>query len=168
MLIVHLYNTAISKCHSLPNCSIFHSENGKLFGNHVGGNWKIYWYICCKSHCSSFRMYWAQETRNSTIADVMARNHFDKLRTYFHINENSLAPSRENFTYDKFYKIKPFIHALKTNIQKIETEENNSIDGLIISFKSHSGLKQLIKNKSHKWSIKVNRRQWYFQKLLGN
>lgn len=51
----------------------------------------------------SYRMYWAQESRYDTIADIMSRNRFDKLRTYFHVNDNTTAVSRDSEKYDKLH-----------------------------------------------------------------
>jgi len=102
-----------------------------------------------------YRMYWARESRYNTIADTMSRNRFDKLRSYFHVNDNSTAAERGNVLYDKLHKVRPFITSIQKNLNNIEAEEYNSIDEFIIPFKGRSSLKQYIKNKPHKWGIKV-------------
>lgn len=103
----------------------------------------------------SYRMYWAQETRYPVIADVMSRNRFEKLRTYLHFNDNEKMKNRGDPDYDKLFKLRPFINALQENFSNIEPEEHNSIDEIIIPFKGRSSLKQYVKNKPHKWGIKV-------------
>lgn len=37
---------------------------------------------------SQIRMYWAKETRVPYIADVMSINHFEKIKQFFHSNDN--------------------------------------------------------------------------------
>lgn len=103
----------------------------------------------------SYKMYWAQETRYPLIADVMSRNRFEALKTAFHINDNSNCKSRSDPAYDKLFKVRPLIDQLRENFLTIEPEEHNSIDEIMIPFKKRSSLKQYIKNKPHKWGIKV-------------
>ncbi|XP_031356899.1 piggyBac transposable element-derived protein 2-like [Photinus pyralis] len=103
----------------------------------------------------SYRMYWANETRFSPIADVMSRNRFEKLRSCFHINDNSKIKTRDHPEYDKLFKVRPFIESLKQNFEKIEPEEHNAVDEIMIPCKSHTALKQYIKSKPHKWGIKM-------------
>ncbi|XP_049770517.1 piggyBac transposable element-derived protein 2-like [Schistocerca cancellata] len=52
----------------------------------------------------SYRMYWAEATRFSSIADSMPRNRFDKLRKYLHVNDNTKMKQREDPDYDKLFK----------------------------------------------------------------
>lgn len=103
----------------------------------------------------SYRMYWAQETRFPPIADIMSRNRFDKLRNCIHLNNNDNVKPREDINYDKLFKVRPFIDALKSNFSKIEPEENHSVDEMMIPFKGRHTLKQYVQNKPHKWGIKV-------------
>lgn len=103
----------------------------------------------------SYRMYWAQETRIPAVADVMSRNRFEKLRTMFHINDNSEMKERNHPDYDKLFKVRPFIDALLSNFSNVEPEEYNCVDEIMIPFKGRSSLKQYVKNKPHKWGIKT-------------
>ncbi|CAH1958842.1 unnamed protein product [Acanthoscelides obtectus] len=103
----------------------------------------------------SYRMYWAQETRYSPIADTMSRDRFDKLRTQIHCNDNTNMLTHDHPDYDKLFKIRPVIDALKLNMSKIEQEEYNSVDEIMVPFKGRSSLKQFIRNKPHKWGIKI-------------
>ncbi|KAF5281761.1 hypothetical protein FQR65_LT14556 [Abscondita terminalis] len=103
----------------------------------------------------SYRMYWAESSRYSPIADIMSRNRFDKLRNFLHLNDNSQLNTRNDPEYDKLFKIRPIIEAIRANLRKIEPEEHNSIDEIIIPFKGRSSLKQFVKNKPHKWGIKM-------------
>lgn len=103
----------------------------------------------------SYRMYWANETRFAPIADVMSRNRFDKLRNYLHLNDNTRMKARNEENYDKLFKVRPLIDSLKENFSKIEPEDNNSVDEIMIPFKGRNSLKQYVKNKPHKWGIKM-------------
>lgn len=103
----------------------------------------------------SYRMYWANETRIPVIADSMSRNRFEKLRTMIHFNDNSTMHSRDHPDYDKLFKVRPFVDAIQKNFVKTANEEYNSIDEIMIPFKGRSSIKQYIKNKPHKWGIKV-------------
>jgi hypothetical protein len=77
-------------------------------------------------------MYWAEATRFPPIAETMPRNRFDKIRNYFHVNDNSKMKHREDSDYDKLFKVRPFIDRIKENFSHIEAEEYNSVDELII------------------------------------
>lgn len=103
----------------------------------------------------SYKMYWQQSTRFAPIADTMSRNRFDKLRNFMHINDNSKMIPTDNANHDKLFKVRPFLESFRENINKIEPEEHNAVDEIIIPFKGRSKLKQYIKNKPHKWGIKM-------------
>ncbi|XP_049855114.1 piggyBac transposable element-derived protein 3-like [Schistocerca gregaria] len=104
----------------------------------------------------SYRMYWAEASRFSSIADSMPRNWFDKLRNYLHVNDNTKMKQREGPDYDKLFRVRPLVDKIKQGFSIIEPEEYHSMDELIIPFKGHSSLKQYVKSKPHKWGIKVS------------
>jgi hypothetical protein len=104
---------------------------------------------------SSYRTYWAEATGFPPIAETLPRNRFDKIRNYFHVNDNSKMKPREDPDHDKLFKVRPFIDRIKEYFSHIVADEYNSVDELIIPFRGHSSLKQYVKNKPHKWGIKV-------------
>ncbi|KAI5107681.1 piggyBac transposable element-derived protein 3-like, partial [Silurus meridionalis] len=57
--------------------------------------------------------------------------------------------------YDPLFKVRPVLEKVRANCLKVEPEENHSIDEQMIPFKGKIGMKQYIKNKPHKWGIKV-------------
>jgi len=63
--------------------------------------------------------------------------------------------ARDDPEYDKLFKVRQFVDSIKSSFQEIEVEGYNSVDELIIPFKGRSSLKQYVRNKSHKWGIKV-------------
>lgn len=66
----------------------------------------------------SYRMFWAEQTRFSTVSDAMSRNRFDNLRSNIHFNDNSKMRSREHPNHDKLFKVRPFINAIRENMKK--------------------------------------------------
>lgn len=103
----------------------------------------------------SYRMFWAERTRFSTVSNAMSRNRFDCLRANIHVNDNSKMLPREHPDHDKLFKIRPFINAIRENMKKIKVEEFTAVDEIIIPFKGRSIMKQYNKNKPHKWGIKM-------------
>lgn len=103
----------------------------------------------------SYSMFWAEKTRYPQVADVMARNRFKMLRSCLHFNNNDKLVPRSDPSYDKLFKIRPFLDKLRKNFLQVEPEEHNSVDEFMIPLKSHTALKQYIKNKPYKWGVKV-------------
>ena len=95
--------------------------------------------------------YWANSTCLPVIADAMSENRFSEIRSYLHVNNNSNILSRDHQNYDKLYKIRPFVDALRMNLSKLKSEEYNSIDEVILPFKGHSNsLNQYIRTRAHR------------------
>lgn len=103
----------------------------------------------------SYRMYWAHATRFPPIADAMARNSFEKLKSNLHLNDNSLMKPRDHEGYDKLFKIRLFLEKIRKNFQKICSAEHNSIDEVLIPCKARQTIVQYIKSKPHKWGVKM-------------
>ncbi|XP_039300501.1 piggyBac transposable element-derived protein 3-like [Nilaparvata lugens] len=103
----------------------------------------------------SYRLYWANVSRFSSIADCMQRNRFDTLRSNLHVvnNENMLPKSHPD--HDRLFKVRPFLNILQQNFRILEHEEFSAVDEMMIPFKGRSSIKQYVKNKPHKWGIKV-------------
>ncbi|XP_064596232.1 piggyBac transposable element-derived protein 5-like [Liolophura sinensis] len=105
--------------------------------------------------CPSYRMYWSNDSRFSSVADVMSRNRFECLLRYVQFNDNSNVRGREDPDYDPLFKNRPLLDMLRVEMGKFEPEECQSIDEQIFAFKGRSSLKQYNKNKPHKWGFKV-------------
>lgn len=67
-----------------------------------------------------YRIFCAEHTRFSTMADAMARNRFDNFRTYFHGNDNSKMLPRNHEAHNKLFKVGPFINAIRDNMREIK------------------------------------------------
>ena len=102
-----------------------------------------------------YRMYWTNTTKYSKIADEMSRNQFENIKRYLHINNNTEAKRRSEPGYDPLFKVRPFIEKLRGNFKSISSEETNSVHEVLIPTKCRNFLKQYIKNKPHKWDVKM-------------
>ncbi|XP_065680710.1 piggyBac transposable element-derived protein 3-like [Hydra vulgaris] len=102
----------------------------------------------------SYPMYWMNEIRINTIADVMPINRYKALRRYIHVVDNSKKDEADNKN-DKLFKIRPILEMVRDNCHKIEPEPVHSIDEQIIPAKTkHSGIRQYNPKKPHKWGLK--------------
>lgn len=103
----------------------------------------------------SYKMYWANATRVSSVADVMPRNRFERIKWSLHFNDNAKMKTRTQPGYDKLFKIRPLVDAVRENLLKLMSEEHNAVDEVLIPCKSKGTMIQYIKSKPHKWGVKV-------------
>lgn len=103
----------------------------------------------------SYRLYWNSQSRYELIGDTMPRRRFGKLRSYLHFVDNTYALPKNHADHDKLFKIRPFLNSICNNFRKIAVEENSVVDEIMVPFKGMSSMKQYIKNKPHKWGIKI-------------
>ena len=102
-----------------------------------------------------YRMYWGNATRFPMIASAMSVNRFDKVKRFFHCNDNDEMLPKGHPNHDKLHKVRPVIESVLRNCKNIPPEERHSVDEQIIPTKSRSGLKQYLPKKPHKWGIKI-------------
>nr|CAH7713898.1 unnamed protein product [Callosobruchus chinensis] len=106
----------------------------------------------------SYRDYWSSrpELRDLFISQTLSRDRFIWLHGHFHLNDNSVIPSRESPNYDKLYKVRPVLDTLsKTFMNCYKPSKNQSIDESMIRFKGRSTLKQYMPQKPIKRGYKV-------------
>lgn len=106
----------------------------------------------------SYRAHWSSASRYPPIADVMPRNRFDQIKNFLHFNDNDNIKKRGTEGYDKLFKVRPLIDALKKNFLKVEPHICQSIDEIMIPSKASSPLRQFNRNKPHRFGIKVEGR----------
>nr|XP_047124846.1 piggyBac transposable element-derived protein 3-like [Hydra vulgaris] len=99
----------------------------------------------------STRMYWSNELYFEKVAAVMTLNRFEKIKLFFHCNDDRQRP--ENCT-DKLYKIRPIINMLKESFISLKHDEILCIDEQVVPFKGRSSLKQYNPHKPKKWGFK--------------
>ena len=85
----------------------------------------------------------------------MSTNRFYTMSSYLHTDDNSTIKARDDSECDKPFKARPFVDSINSSFPEIELEEYNSVDELIIPLKGRSSLKQYVRNRPHKWRIKV-------------
>ena len=87
------------------------------------------------------RMYWSEGTRIPGIADMMSINRFEKIRQYFHCNDNSVCSSKSDKNYDKSFRVPPVIDSVLDKCKSVPQEEMQSVDEQIIFIESCCGIK---------------------------
>jgi len=101
------------------------------------------------------RYYWENATRYPPVADVIARNRFQKLLTVFHFVDN-FSITDEMKAGDRLWKLRPWLEAFRQNCLKVTPEEVNSIDEMMVPYKGRtSGIKQYMRGKPHAWGFKI-------------
>ena len=101
------------------------------------------------------RMYWGKATQIPTVAEVMPVNRFEKIKQFFHCNDNSRNLPKTHKDFDKLFKVRPVLDSVREKCQQLPQEQNHSVDEQIIATKSRTSLKQYLPNKPNKWGIKV-------------
>ena len=102
-----------------------------------------------------YRMYWSKELNIPSISETMTVNRFDKIKRFFHCNDNSKMVPKDHPEFDKLFKVRPVIESVQGKCGQVPQEEKHSIDEQIIPTKCRSPLRQYIPKKPHKWGIKV-------------
>lgn len=106
----------------------------------------------------SYRDYWStnQCLHNAFISNLMSVNRFGWLLGNVHLNDNSLMPERSSPTYDKLYKIRPFLNIMQENFEKYFNPNCEvAVDESMIKFKGRNSMKQYLPMKPVKRGYKV-------------
>ena len=80
----------------------------------------------------------------------MTRNRFLKICRFIPFQDN-----KEPDKNDRIWKIRSWIAQLPQNLERIPPGEHQSVDEIMVAFKGKSTLKQYIRNKPHKWGLKL-------------
>jgi len=80
-----------------------------------------------------YRMYWRQETRYPTIADVFTRSRFDQIKANFHLCDNTTR-SADTEDYDRLFKVRMLYDHVQSNCKKLDVPEFLSIGLLLFYF----------------------------------
>nr|CAH7716672.1 unnamed protein product [Callosobruchus chinensis] len=96
--------------------------------------------------------YWSKKILYENKAkDIMSRNHFELILRMWHLFNNQECPE-----CDRLFKIKPLIHLLLERFQSaILPARDLCIDETMVPFRGKLSFKQYIKNKKHKFGIKL-------------
>ena len=107
---------------------------------------------------SSYKDYWSSHPmiQDQYISKTMSLKRFQWFLSNFHLNDNTKMPSREDNSYDKLYKVWPFLKNLnKQFLNCYEPSEVQAIDESMIKFKGRRSVKQYIPLKPIKRGCKV-------------
>jgi hypothetical protein len=99
----------------------------------------------------SIESYWSKIYQNF-IKCAMSRNRFQLLLKIWHFSNN------ENLSQDRLQKISPLINMLVEKFQNnVIPKEAVCIDETLVPFRGRLSFRQFIKNKRHKFGIKLYR-----------
>lgn len=110
-----------------------------------------------KKQCS-YRDYWssAPDLHDPYLSSLMSVNRFGWLLSHIHLNDNSLIPKKSESSYDKLYKIRPFIQTLLNNFQKAYNPSKIIvIDESMVKFTGRNSNKQYMPKKPIKRGFKI-------------
>ena len=74
---------------------------------------------------AAFYMYWASETRNPPVADVMSIARYKALRENLHVSENAKCNDLEK-KHNKLYKMQPLSDHVRENCILLEPGKKHS------------------------------------------
>lgn len=89
-------------------------------------------------HQGSYRDYWSSrpELNDSYISNLMPVKRFDWLLGNIHLNDSSVMPKKGSPTFDKLYKVQPFIGMLQERFKICyDAGEYLAVDESMIRFK---------------------------------
>jgi hypothetical protein len=106
----------------------------------------------------NYDMYWSTDELISlkSLCLYMTRDRFYNIMSFFHANDNSREPPRDDANYDAGYKVARIADLLLRKWKSgYKPKRELSVDETLIPFKGRTKLLQYIPNKPHKWGIKV-------------
>ena len=98
------------------------------------------------------RLYWNSQFFFHNISSVMSRDRWEAIKKNLHCNDNSTIDPNN---IDKPFKIRPVIEHLVNKFRDIPKEQMLVVDEQTVPYKGHSGLKQYMPKKPHKWGYKI-------------
>ena len=85
------------------------------------------------------------------FACIGQMNRFEKIRQFFHCNDNSKNELQSDPGCDKLFKVRPVIDSVLEKCMKVPMEEQYSVDEQIIPTKGRSPLKHYLPKNPNKW-----------------
>ncbi|XP_037269125.2 piggyBac transposable element-derived protein 3 [Rhipicephalus microplus] len=99
------------------------------------------------------RLYWARGTRVPAIADVLTRDRFFTLRSYFKV-VNDLDFTEQDQKNDRLWKVRPILNEVQAACRELPRPPSVCIDEQIIPFTGVTTLKQYAPGKPHPTGLK--------------
>ena len=103
-------------------------------------------------------LYWSDDPALGVpfVKRVKARNRFDKLNQYLHLNNKEKFVPRGQPNHDKLFKVRPFLDAVVKNIhEEYRPKQNLFVDEAMAGFKGQLSMKQYLLMKPVKRGIKI-------------
>ena len=85
----------------------------------------------------TYRMAWSAKFKLTAVSNALSRNRFEKIKQFFHLNDNTKQPKKGTPEYDKLYKVRPMLDIIKQKFNEISQEEHQSIDEQMIAYKGN-------------------------------
>lgn len=107
---------------------------------------------------AAYRDYWSSniQLHDKYICSFMDFKRYSFLSSHFHLNDNSREPKKGHESYDKLYKIRPFIDTLSENYKRFyDPTRVQAIDESMIKFKGRSSFKQYMPKKPNPRGFKA-------------
>ena len=97
-------------------------------------------------------MYWNNSIKVLAISDAMSVNRLERLKRFFHVSNNRLAPKKYEDDYDALYKVRPIYDSSLIKCRGLIQEEFQSIDEQIVPTKARAPIWQYL---PYKWGFKI-------------
>jgi hypothetical protein len=88
-------------------------------------------------HLPNYKLYWSSSTLwKTSVPSIMKRSRFEKLTQYFHLNDTSAAPGRNDERADKLLHVRPYLTTLHQAFKtQYKLTREVAIDEAIVAFK---------------------------------
>lgn len=93
----------------------------------------------------------AQRNQSPFEANVMLINCFEKIKQFFHGNDNTKHLPEIQKDQDILYKVRPVVNSLVEKCMQVPHEEYQSVNEQITPPKSHTSLRQYLHNKLNRF-----------------
>jgi len=98
------------------------------------------------------RMYWADQTRHSIIANLLSRERFESLNRYLTVSEPEVAAAPRN----PFSSVRSFVASLNHSFSHHWNPGRHlALDESMVSFRGRSDIKQFVPGKPHPHGYKI-------------
>ena len=86
----------------------------------------------------------------------MSSRRFELILKFLHLNDSEVQPQRGDPTFDKLYKVRPFLDLVLENFKSYyQPHQHIAIDESMISYKGRLSFIQYLPKKPHKWGLKA-------------
>lgn len=102
--------------------------------------------------------YWTRDVLYDTplFRAVLSRNRFQTLQKFFHFNDSSNEPDRNDPTRDRLYKVRPVIDHMFEQFQTVyQPEKDIAVDESLLMWKGRLLFRQYIPMKRARFGIKL-------------